>query len=143
MNIDLDPDEYKKLVELIYLGEWLINSHHDPEFQDETASSVVQKVLSAASGPDIDQDIETGDYYLKTEWAEKVYSDYIADYDDHVFWDELTVRLALRDLAKERGTEADTINRDDDLLDLRPLEDKYHFELEEHGIDRLNITPEF
>jgi hypothetical protein len=143
MNLQLGPDEYKKLVELTYLGEWLVNSHHDPEHQDETAESVFQKVLAAAPVRGIGQDVETKDFFVKDEWAAKLYEDYIADYDDHVFWDELTERLAQRDLAKLRGASADSIDREEDLTELRPLEEKYHFELEEHGIDRLNIDPDF
>lgn len=143
MNLTLDPAEYEKLIELAYLGEWLINSHHDPELQDEKAASVVQKVLGASHAKGVGQDIETKDYFLKDEWVEKLYEEYIEDYDDHVFWDELTERLAQRDLAKLRGTSVDTIDRDDDLTDLKPLEEKYHFELEEHGVDRLSIDPDF
>jgi hypothetical protein len=143
MNLTLDPAEYEKLIELAYLGEWIINSHHDPEFQDEKAADVVQKVLAVSHLSGVGQDIETKDYFLKDEWVEKLYEEYIEDYDDHVFWDELTERLAQRDLAKQRGTSADAIDRDDDLHDLKPLEEKYHFELEEHGVERLNIVTDF
>jgi hypothetical protein len=72
-----------------------------------------------------------------------LYDAYILDYDDHVFWDELTERLAQRDLAKQRGVSPDEINRDDDLLELRPLEERYHRELEEHGVERLDISTDY
>ena len=80
---------------------------------------------------------------MKAEWTERLYDEYILDYDDHTFWDELTERLAMRDLAKERGVDPNSINRDDDLLQLRPLEDRYRTELEEHGLDRLDISSGF
>ncbi|HEY2003688.1 MAG TPA: hypothetical protein VGH44_01065 [Candidatus Saccharimonadia bacterium] len=143
MNIELSPEEYAKLLELIYLGEWVINAHHDTEFQDEAASIVIQRVLAAAPPGTISKDEETGEYYLDSEWVEGVYDKYILDYDDHVFWDELTERLAQRDLARQRGVGADEINRDDDLLELRPIEERYREELEENGIDRLEISSEY
>jgi hypothetical protein len=144
MNVSLSPEEYRKLVELAYLGEWLINAHHDTEYQDDHATAAVQRLLEA--GPavtGVGRDEETGEYFLQADWVEQLYDTYIADYDDHVFWDELTERLAARDLARDRGVSPDDIIRDDDLLELRPLEDQYRQELEEHGVERLEIKPDF
>jgi hypothetical protein len=143
VKIELTTEEFRKLIELAYLGEWMINAQHDPEFQDEAAGAVVQKLLVAHKLPNVDLDDETGEYFMKSDWTERLYDEYILDYDDHTFWDELTERLAQRDLARERGIEADKLNRDDDLLELRPIEDRYRAELEEHGLDRLEIKPEF
>src|SRR6516225_1497881 len=122
MNLQLEPDEFRKLIELAYLGEWLINAHHDTEFQDDTAGAVVQRLLAVNPLEGIGQDDETGEFFMRDEWVEELYDKYILDYDDHVFWDELTERLAQRDLARKRGVPMDQVNRDDDLLELRPLE---------------------
>lgn len=136
----LQPDEQRKLIELAYLGEWLINAHHDPEHQDEAAQRLVQQLLEdAAPAKGIGRDVETNEFYLDEAWTEQLYNDYIADYDDHVFWDELTERLAQRDLARQRGVETDEVIRDDDLLELKPLEETYRRELEQHGIDHLEL----
>ena len=143
VNIELTPEHYRKLIELAYLGEWMVNAHHDTEYQDDEASAVVQKVLAAGPPADVGKDDETGDFYLDEAWVEDIYDKYILDYDDHVFWDELTERLAQRDLARLRGVSPDDINRDDDILELRPLEERYRLELEEHGIERLGISDEF
>ena len=143
MNLNLSANEYRKLVELTYLGEWLVNAQHDPDFHDESARAVLQKVLASYTEAGVEQDVETSEYYVTSDWAEQMYDQYILDYDDHVFWDELTERLAQRDLAKARGVELDTINRDDDLFDLRAYEERYHDELEEHGIERLEIAGDY
>jgi hypothetical protein len=140
MKLELTPSDYHKLVELTYLGEWLINAHHDPEFSDDTATAVLQQLLAAGPAPGTTKDDETGEYFMDTDWTDRLYDQYILDYDDHVFWDELTERLASRDLAKQRGINIEDVNRDDDLADLRPLEDQYRAELEDNGIDRLRIT---
>jgi hypothetical protein len=140
MNINLNPEEYRKLIELAYLGEWMINSQHDPEFEDESANRILQKLLAASPSDDIRQDDETSEYFMSSEWTDQIFDTYIADYDDHVFWDELTERLAARDLARSRGVSMEEINRDEDLLELRPLEESYRTELEERGIERINIS---
>jgi hypothetical protein len=143
VKIELTTEEFRKLIELAYLGEWMINAQHDPEFEDESAGALVQKLMGAHKLPNIDVDDETGEYFMKSDWSERLYDEYILDYDDHTFWDELTERLALRDLARERGVEADQLSRDDDLLELRPIEEKYRAELEEYGLDRIDIKQDF
>jgi hypothetical protein len=143
MNVELQPDDFRKLVELAYLGEWVINAQHDTDYQDENAGRVLQQLLSNSSLKDVGRDDETGEYFMSSEWVERLYDAYILDYDDHVFWDELTERLAQRDLAKLRDVGVDEINRDDDLLELRPLEERYRQELEEHGVDRLEIVSDY
>jgi hypothetical protein len=143
IKLELTTEEFRKLIELSYLGEWMVNAQHDPDFQDESAVALTQKLLAAHKLPAVDLDAETGEYFMKSAWTERLYDEYILDYDDHTFWDELTERLAQRDLARERGVEADQLSRDDDLLELRPLEERYRQELEEHGLDRLDITTQF
>jgi len=139
MNVQLEPEEFRKLIELAYLGEWLINAHHDTEYQDDGASAVVQRLLASHALEGVGKDDETGEFFMRDEWVEELYDKYILDYDDHVFWDELTERLAQRDLARRRGVPMDQVNRDDDLLELRPLEEVYRQELEDNGVERLDI----
>jgi hypothetical protein len=143
VNIQLESDDYRKLVELAFLGEWLINAQHDDEHQDDDAERVLGSLLSAGPMDGVDKDEETGEYFISTEWVERLYDEYILDYDDHVFWDELTERLAARDLADIRGTSIESVNRDDDLLELKPLEERYREELEAHGVERLHLTRDF
>lgn len=143
MNRKLTAKQYRKLVELAYLGEWMINAQHDPDFHDEEAQAIVQTLLADHPQAGVKQDAETREYFMSEEWIEQLYDKYVLDYDDHVFWDELTERLAQRDLAKERGVSMDDINRDDDLAELRPYEDRYHHELEDHGLDRLEIVEDY
>jgi hypothetical protein len=112
MNLELEPDEYRKLVEMAYLGEWMINAHHDTEYEDESAGKILQRLLARPGLSDVGRDEETGEYYMETEWVERLYDAYILDYDDHVFWDELTERLSQRDLARLRGVSSTDIVRD-------------------------------
>ena len=145
MQVHLEPEEYRKLIELAYLGEWLINAHHDTDFQDDSAGAALQRLLETGREEvdGIERDAETGEYFMQADWVEQLYDQYIMDYDDHVFWDELTERLAARDLARSRGVSPDDVNRDDDILELRPLEDVYRRELEEHGIEHLELQDGF
>ena len=140
MKFDLTEAEYRELVRLAYLGEWLINAPHDPEDEDELASLAFQRLLAIGrSLPEIDQDAETSEYFIKAKVTDGYYDDHISDYDDHVFWDELCERLAARDLAAQRHINPEMIDREEDLAALRPIEDKYRAEFEHYGIERLEI----
>jgi DNA mismatch repair protein MutH len=85
--LNLDPKILKKLIELAYLGEWMINARHGDDFQDEEATAALQALLAASGAEGVDQDPETGEFYLDPDWVEKLYSHYVSDYEDHVFWD--------------------------------------------------------
>jgi hypothetical protein len=140
MKFDLTEAEYRELVRLAYLGEWIINAPHDPEHQDEAAALAFQRLLATGKAlPEIDRDAETTEYFLTAEVANRLYDEHISDYDDHVFWEELCERLAARDLATKRGVNPETIDREEDLSSLRPIEDSYRKEFEDYGIERLEI----
>ena len=143
MNLELSSEEFKKIVELAYLGEWMINAQHDAAYQDEEADAAVQRLLSASTLPDIDKDDETGQFFMKSEWTDRLYEDHVLDYDDHIFWDELAERLALRDLAQQQGIAEELVSPDDNVQALRRLEEHYQQEFEDHGLDRVEISPEF
>lgn len=140
MKFELTEAQYKELLKLAYLGEWMINAPHDPEHQDDSASLAFQRLLATGKDlPMIDRDAETSEYFIKSEVADKIYDDHISDYDDHIFWDELAERLAARDLAAERGVSPDSIDREEDLTQLVRIEDKYRLEFENYGLERMEI----
>lgn len=139
MDLKLSTDQYTKLVELAYMGEWMVNAHHADEHQDEEALAVLQALLGAVPLAGVDRDPETDEFFMDPDWTEQIYDKHIADYDDHVFWEELTERLAARDLARTRGVSMEAIDRDEDIAALRPIEDEYRDEFEDNGIDRLEL----
>ena len=136
-------EQFRKLIELAYLGEWMLNAHHGEDHQDEDATTLLQTLLGMVEMEGVERDPETGRHFLRADWDAMLQDHKIADYDDHTFWEELTERLAERDLAKRTGQTVEEIDRDEDLLELKPLEDRYRHEFEEHGLDRIHITPDF
>lgn len=143
MEVSFSVEQYRKLIELAYLGEWMLNAHHGEDHQDEGATQLLQLLMGMAEVEGIERDPETGQHYLRADWDNVLQDHKIADYDDHTFWDELTERLAERDLAKRTGQTVEEIDHDEDLLELKPLEDRYRHEFEEHGLDRLQIQSDF
>ncbi|QQR52479.1 hypothetical protein IPG36_08140 [bacterium] len=144
MTIKLSADDYRRLVELAYLGEWMINAQHNPDFHDTAATQVLQQLLAAHPElKHVEQDPETGDYFMTDDWTDALYEKHVLDYDDHVFWDELVDRLAARDVSRQLGIDAEDLERDDYLEQLLPLEDRYRQEIEARGLDRLEVKPDY
>lgn len=144
MKIDLSAEDYRRLIELVYLGEWMINAQHSPDFHDTAATGVLQKLLAAHPAmKHVEQDPETGDYFMTDDWTDVLYEKHILDYDDHVFWDELVERLAARDVSHRLGLEADDLDRDEYLDKLLPLEDQYRQEIEARGLERFELKPDY
>jgi hypothetical protein len=143
MELSLSVEQFRKLIELAYLGEWILNAHHIDDHQDEDATQLFQQLLLSVDVEGVETDAETGRKYLIADWDTMLQEQKISDYDDHTFWEELTERLAERDLAKRTGQRVEDIDRDDDLLELKPIEDRYRHEFEEHGLDRLQIQSDY
>ncbi len=143
MELSFSPEQYRKLIEMAYLGEWMLNAHHVDDHQDGDATTLFQQLLVSVDVEGVETDAETGRKYLVADWDAMLQEQKISDYDDHTFWEELTERLAERDLAKRTGQRVEDIDRDEDLLELKPLEDRYRHEFEEHGLDRLQIQSDY
>lgn len=99
MNIDLTDKEFRRLLDMVYIGNWVLNSARGTDrFEDY---DIVQEKLFSLCG-------KTGMNALIQNWhghifPSKAYEDggiheAIADYEDAVFFDILAEELARRDL---------------------------------------------
>jgi hypothetical protein len=145
MNLEMSRAELERLLEVAYLGEWLLNAHLDPKEHSAAHGAALQKFLALAEenglGYLVETDDETGDLRPSAALRARIdVAGYIQDYDDAVFWDELALHLAERDLAAEIGRA--TLER------LSPAErherverhaQKWDEEFDAHGIERLKL----
>ncbi|OIO11603.1 MAG: hypothetical protein AUJ52_01900 [Elusimicrobia bacterium CG1_02_63_36] len=141
MRIELSEEDYRFLVDLAYLGEWMINAYRDPmrtlpEYEDALRQLLV--FCEEAGFPEL-ADEETHDPTSVLENDREVRR-FIEGYNDENFWHELLERLAYRDLEKKMGfrTVRDLPPEERDRL-LEEIEDKYLEELEKNGIDNLEF----
>lgn len=142
IGLNLSVEHYLELVRLVYLGEWMVNSQHDGEYEDHQAVLALQSVLALAGShlPEVvGHDEETGRFFVRQLLASKFEDDYISDYDEHVFWGELASRLAERDLAKRLGKDESELDFEKLAAQLRPLREHYEEELDKHGLDHFEL----
>lgn len=130
MDIALTPKQYRALVNLVYLGEWMANSGRGPadviqEYQD------VSELLYARAK---DAGLEA---YVEKE-MEPVLEPHIEEYDEENFWDKLEYRLSARDLERQFGREAiSKMSPEEFFKNLEAHQNRYAEAFEKNGLSNL------
>jgi len=142
MQITLSQDQYEKLMHLVYLGNWMVNSYRGSERLEEY-DKLTEDILSFAPPAGLKDRVEfdefEGRYYPSQKLDEEMRS-FWEVYDEDVFWDMLVDGLAERDFGRKYGEEKlDTMEWDEYDKKLEPFLKKYEKEIDEHGLERLEV----
>lgn len=133
MNIELTEKEFRRLLDLVYIGNWVLNSTRgEDRFEDY---DIIQEKLFALC-------TKNGMNALITRWQGHIFPskayenggihEAIADYEDAVFFDILAEELARRDLnCVDSSLE--------EYPELAARMDTYLDEFEKNGIDNLTL----
>lgn len=134
MDIQITMKEFRHLLDLIYIGNWILNSTRgNDRFEDYDRVQEKFFALAAKNGlPELSQ------AYLGRVFPSRAYEDggihdAIADYEDAVFFDILAEELARRDMAEEQ------LNPND-LSELSARMDTYMSEFEANGIENISLN---
>lgn len=130
MNIELTKLEYRRLLDLVYIGNWILNSTRaNDRFEDYDI--VEEKIFAHCPSMGMRSLVALvdGRTYPSRAYEEGGIHEAIEDYEDAVFFDILAEELARRDL-KCDGAATDELN---DRID------EYMEEFAQNGIDNLKI----
>lgn len=140
MKINFTKQEYRLLVTMIEIADWVMTAH-DTEERDETKSyrDIRKKILSYFKEMDMgDCYNKEGDDYYETIEFEAELMGFIDDYDEESFWGELVSRLADRDYdQKYKGQEVDMHTR---IEAITTFEEIYVNEINQNGLLNLVIA---
>lgn len=133
MKIELTAKEFRRLLDMVYVGNWVLNSARgDDRFEDYDLLEEKLFSLCLSSGmPALSEKLQ-GRIYPSRAFQEGGIHEAIADYEDAVFYDILAEELARRDLGLE----------DSDPEDFAPLTvrmEEYLSEFERNGLNSINI----
>ena len=133
MTIELSEKEFRRLLDLVYIGDWILNSARG-EDRFEDYDNVLEKLfaLCPKAGMQALMDSWQGHVFPSKAYREGGIHEAIADYEDAVFFDILAEELARRDMEGE-GIDAD------DETELVDRMEEYYQEFEQHGIDNLTV----
>ena len=133
MNIELSDKEFRRLLDLVYIGNWILNSTRgEDRFEDYDLLQEKFFAICAKNGFRVLSESYMGHYFPSKAYEEGGIHEAIADYEDAVFFDILAEELARRDMLVEN------LNQDD-LRELAARMDDYMDEFERNGIDNLSI----
>ena len=133
MTIELSNKEFRRLLDMVYIGNWVLNSTRvEDRFADY--DNLQEKLFGYCSKLGL-KDLYTtwyGHVFPSRAFEEGGIHEAIADYEDAVFYDILAEELARRDMSLEH-TDPDDVN------ELNTRIDEYFDEFEANGIDNLMI----
>ena len=142
MEIPLTQQQYKTLLLMVYLGDWMINairSDPDEDFQGMACyiySFVETFGITGLVGPEPYK----GKKFPSREF-DKLAQPYIRQYDTQIFWEELADRLAERDFVADYGLKAiEDMTPEERFAKRSELTDQYLDEFESHGLDRVAVN---
>lgn len=144
MQIELTKEEYRKLLIMTSIGNIVINGYRTDDIIEEFDKMMNHLCKYAGdfgetelveSKPD-----ENGTYW-ETKKLDDASHEYLDEYDDEVFWEELADRLATREIERQHGKGGLLkMSKEEYLKEYWEIENKFNEEFYSNGIDNLQIN---
>ena len=144
--IQLSRNEYRLLVTMMYQNLFMHESMVDQQSSKlhESMNALAEKLIRYA--PDfnsqdfIAEDVLTNSIHPSSNFYETVLES-ISQYDEVSFWEELTQRLAERDVVREHGVELlESLDVDEYMTIISARLVYYAEHFSENGLDSIDIT---
>ena len=133
MKIELTEQQYRYLLDLVYIGNWVVNStrENDRIREYDQVESLIFSHCPAHGMGKLAERLD-GEIIPSRAFADGGIHEAIADYEAAVFYEILAEELALRDMDGEPMTR-ESYNA------LMQRIDDYMGEFEEHGTDHVTV----
>ena len=133
MNLELNNKQFRRLLDLVYIGNWILNSTRGEDRfadYDEVESLVFGKAM--LEGMPSLAEVYQGEIVPSRAFVEGGIHEAIAEYENNVFFDILAEDLARRDMD-------DVPIDENNYAELASRIEAYISEFEEHGTDNILI----
>ena len=136
MELHLTEKQFRRLLDLVYIGNWVLNSTRGDDRirqYDEVESQVFAHCLDHGMAKLVE--LYNGELIPSRAFAEGGIHEAIFAYEDITFFEILAEELALRDLDTDRATAE---NYDEVMARM----EQYMGEFEAHGTDHISVDME-
>ena len=136
MELRLTEKQYRRLLDLVYIGNWVLNSTRGEDRisdYDKVESLIFSYCLDHGMAPLVE--LYGGEIIPSRAFAEGGIHEAIMAYEDVTFFEILAEELALRDLDAERATA-------DNYEEVMERMEQYMGEFEAHGTDHISVDLE-
>ena len=136
MNLELSKKEFRRLLDLVYIGNWILNSTRG-EDRIPDYDLVESKLFALCRNTPMASLVElwNGIPVPSQAFAEGGIHEAIADYEDTVFFDILAEELARRDMEYAPVT-------NENYAELVSRMEDYITEFEAHGAENISVDTE-
>jgi hypothetical protein len=134
MKIELSDKEFRRLLDMVYIGNWILKSTRgNDRFEDY--DHVESKLFSYCIEADMPKlyEIRDGHVVPSTAFENGGIHEAIADYEDTVFFEILAEELARRDMDFEPISP-------ENFSELASRIDEYIEEFEQNGMDNIILN---
>ena len=134
MNIELTELEFRRLLDMVYIGNWILNSTRDSD-RIEDYDNIESRLFSYCPMHGMHTLTEFADGTARPSYAFEYggIHEAIADYEDAIFFEILAEELARRDMDfKPIGPE--------NVNELTNRIDAYIEEFEQNGIENISLN---
>lgn len=133
MNLELNKKQFRRLLDLVYIGNWILNSTRgDQRFTDYDEVESLLFGKAALEGMPSLAELYQGEIVPSRAFVEGGIHEAIMEYENNVFFDILAEDLARRDM---EDAPIDESNYDE----LASRIDAYIAEFEQHGTDHILV----
>ena len=133
MNIELTDKEFRRLLDMVYIGNWILNSARgDDHFEDYDLLQEKLFAMCPANGMRSLVELWQGHIFPSKAYENGGIHEAIADYEDSVFYNILAEELARRDLGFE---DSDPENFDE----LTERMETYLDVFDKNGLDAVSV----
>ena len=133
MELKMTEKQFRRLLDLVYIGNWVLNSTRGDDRikeYDQVESLVFAHCLDHGMAPLAE--LYQGELIPSRAFAEGGIHEAILAYEDTMFFEILAQELALRDMDSDAPTP-------ENYDELRERMDVYLGEFEQHGTDNITV----
>ncbi len=133
MNIELTDQQFRYLLDLVYIGNWVMNSTRE-EDRIKEYDQVESLIFSQCLRHKMPKLVEfyQGELIPSRAFADGGIHEVIERYEDVVFYEILAEEMALRDLDGEPLTQ-------ENYNQLMERIDRYLLEFDQHGTENISV----
>ena len=136
MNIELSKKQFRRLLDLVYIGNWILNSTRgDQRFKDYDDVESLLFARAALEGMPALAELYQGEIIPSKAFVEGGIHEAIAEYENNVFFDILAEDLARRDMN-------DPLIDESNMAELTSRMEVYISEFEKNGTDNITVEME-
>ena len=133
VNIELSEAEYKKLIDIAAIGEWIINSHTVDT--DASYNKVLTKVLSYSKGTSSEAMVSKFNE-LNEEEILRLLNEYINPYENHSFLQKQIEMQSMVAVIEQHGEKKFlTMSEEEKMEAMYEKADKIMDEMEASGVE--------